>query len=87
MDCASTRDESSEADLHPCHEDFALSLSSAKSLFSLSKRLDELLISYESLHKTCPVQQPVRLPPKVENELSVKQRAEVLDQRAADNGM
>lgn len=63
-------DSTSEPDLNP------------NSLSSLSKRLDHLIISYESLHKTWPVQQPVQL----ENKLSVKERAEVLDQRAADNG-
>lgn len=81
MDSASTCDESSEADLNP-----SFPLSDANSLFSLSKRLDELIISYESLHKTWPVQEPVQLPSPLENKLSVKKRAEVLDQRAADNG-
>ncbi|XP_078163473.1 rop guanine nucleotide exchange factor 3-like [Carex rostrata] len=57
----------SEPDLNP------------NSLSSLSKRLDDLIISYETLHKTWPLQQPVQL----ENKLSVKERAEVLDQRAA----
>lgn len=86
----STCDESSEADLNPCKEekDIAIPLSNAKSLLSLSKRLDDLLISYESQHKTWPVQQePVRLPSTVENKkLSVKKRAKVLDQREADTG-
>ncbi|KAJ4746676.1 rop guanine nucleotide exchange factor-like protein [Rhynchospora pubera] len=85
MDSTSNCDESSESDLNPSQEDLAFPLSEANSLFSLSKRLDELLISYESLHKAWPLQEPVRLPAPVENKLSVKDRAEVLDQRAADN--
>ncbi|KAJ3680492.1 hypothetical protein LUZ60_016770 [Juncus effusus] len=94
MDSSSTNEESSEADLNnPSREEFEFPLSHSGSLSSLSKRLDELIISYESLHKAWPVSEPVQeevpvpvlIPSLVENKLSMKERGEVLDQRAADN--